>query len=55
MFIESADLILGPNDHIRKKCSVLRQQQSRLGVIFNTYILVRAAEGGQRDEVRATA
>ena len=38
------------NDYIRK-CGVIRQ--SRLRVNFNTYTLVRAAEGGQRNEVRS--
>ena len=38
------------NDHIRK-CGVIRQ--SRLRVNFNTYTLVRAAEGGQRNEVQS--
>ena len=31
------------------KCGVIRQSRPR--IIFNTYTLVRAAEGGQRDEV----
>ena len=44
------DPVLSPNDHIRK-CGVIRQ--SRLRVNFNTYTLVRAAEGGQRNEVRS--
>ena len=34
-----------------KKCGVIRL--SRLRVIFNTYTLVRAAEGKQRNEVRS--
>ena len=58
MFIESAGghipstySILCPNDHEVGKCGVIRQ--SRLRVIFNTYILVWAAEGGQRDEVQS--
>ena len=42
---------MGPNDHIIRKCGVIRQSYSR--VIFNTYVLVRAAEGGQRNEVRS--
>ena len=53
--IPSTDRILGPNDksiYIRIKCGVIRQ--SSLRVIFNTtYTLVRAAKGGQRNEVRS--